>query len=157
MIAQEYEIVQGIPIEIVGYENNLLPMVYATGTQYNTYTTSLQFTQSCNVTVTGQTDGYIDQQSLSSTIEMNSDYPSTLHCDYNYKDTTVQYTKLGVGGTCSITLADNDGSVVFTCSNIGTNNDNLTYKIIFITANAYYDWGWLPFTAINGWTSIVYL
>ena len=72
---------------------------------------------------------------------MTSDYPNSLHCDYDYKDTTVQYTKIGVGGTCTITKADNDGTSTWYCSNIGTNNDPLTVTTIFITANAYYDWG----------------
>ena len=64
--------------------------------------------------------------------------------------------EVGVGGTCAVTLADRDGGIVFYCPNIGTNNDPLTVTTIFISANAYYDWGWLPFTATNGWTAIVY-
>lgn len=142
-------------IELIDYENQFIPLVFAS-TQYDTYTTTLQVTQSCSQTVTGQTDGYVNQYSQHSYILMNSDYPSSLHCNYNYKDTAVQYTKICVGGSCSVTLADNDGGIVFYCPNIGTNNDPLTVTTIFITANAYYDWGWLPFTATNGWASIVY-
>ena len=163
MIENEYDTVEATivpskdtsPTDVI-FEDNLLPLAYAT-TQYNTYRTSLQFTQSCQTTVTGQIDGYVNQASHSSTIRMNSDYPSSLHCNYNYKDTTGVFTKIGVGGSCSLTLADNDGGAVFNCPNIGTNNDNLTYKTILITSNAYYDWGWLPFTALPGWTTIVYL
>lgn len=43
---------------------------------------------------------------------MNSDHPSSLHCDYDYKNTAIQYNKIGVGSTCAVTLAGNNGGMV---------------------------------------------
>ena len=164
MIDEQYEKVEGtvidpadVPvIEDVEFLEKTIPLAFAG--QFDTYTTSQQVTSSCGTVEVGQISGYVNQFSQHSYIKMTThDYPDTLHCpNYDYKDTTGQYTKVGVGGSCGITFANNDASVIVQCNNIGTNNDPLTYATIFITANSYYDWGWLPFTALNGWTTIVY-
>jgi len=164
MIDEEYETheaKQVDPSEVpvvtdVDYLEQIVPMAFAG--QYDTYTTTQQVSGSCGVTEVGQISGYVYQNTHDSYIKMTThDYPDTLHCpEYDYKDTTGVYTKIGVGGSCSITFANNDASVITYCDQIGTNNDPLTVTTIFITGNSYYDWGWVYFTATPGWAAIVY-
>ena len=109
MIDEQHERVQAVKVDenqlpdpvSAEIEENIIPLAFASSYRQDDYTTSLQFTQSCGSTVTGQTDGWLRQYSLDSYILMNSDYPSSLHCNYSYKDTTVEYVKIGLSGICS--------------------------------------------------------
>ena len=132
----------------------------STNYQYDMFTTSLQFTQSCTVPVTGQSSGSVTQYDSTSYMQVTSDYPSTMHCDYDWKDTSVEFTDLsgylGLLSTCQVQVKSSPTGTVTKSCDIGLIDDALRTNTIFVVSNAYYDWGWLPFTALKGSTFIVY-
>lgn len=141
-------------------EAETVPMSSGDGWRYDTFATYLQVTSSCNNVVTGQATGSLTQYDEISYWIVTTDYPSVLNCNKIHNDSPARIADLSGSllPTCDVTIPYHVGTAYVTCEDFGLHDDNLTVNTILVTSNAYYENGWLdiPFTALPGWTLIVY-